>query len=114
MSKFNLTLPDEQPMLLDLDRLMISEAAKLQKLTGYSPKGWVEALGDDDPMAVKFAVWLAKTRAGGTVSWADLDFDLVGLKWELLDDDGNPVSDDEDEADARPTGSDQEESPDAA
>ena len=53
--------------------------------------------------------WLSRTRAGETVPWKDLDFDLAALDWVLLDDDGNelPPPDlgvTEEDAESVPTG----------
>ena len=36
-------------------------------------------------------MWLARTRAGESVSYKDLDFDMAALDWVLLDDDGNEL-----------------------
>ena len=90
MAKFKLVL-GEDAWLLDLGTMKISEAEQCESLTGWSVEQWRDALIEDRARAVKFAVWLARTRAGDDVGWKDLDFDLATLDWILLDDDGNEL-----------------------
>ena len=108
MAKFKLTI-DDQDWVLDLGTMKISEAEQCEALTGWDVGKWRDSLVEDRARAVKFAVWLARTRAGEDVVWKDLDFDLATLEWTLLDDDGNelPPPDlgvTEEDADAVPTG----------
>ena len=90
MAKFKLALHDESWML-DLGTMKISEAEQCESLTGWDVETWRDSLVDNRARAVKFAVYLARTRAGETVSWKELDFDLAALDWTLLDEDGNEV-----------------------
>lgn len=85
MSKFNLRLPDEGPWLLDLNTMLISEAEQCEQLTGWSAGQWRDALLEDRARALKFALWLARQRAGDPVEWASLDFDITALDWEVGD-----------------------------
>lgn len=108
MAKFKLALHDESWML-DLGTMKISEAEQCESLTGWDVETWRDSLVDNRARAVKFAVYLARTRAGETVSWKELDFDLAALDWTLLDDDGNEVPPPdlgvtEEDAEAVPTG----------
>lgn len=90
MAKFKLAL-GEDSWVLDLGTMKISEAEQCESLTGWDIEKWRDSLVDNRARAVKFAVYLARTRAGEAVSWKDLDFDLAALDWTLLDDDGNEV-----------------------
>lgn len=90
MAKFKLTIQD-QNWILDLGTMKISEAEQCEALTGWDVSKWRDSLVEDRARAVKFAVWLARTRAGENVSWKELDFDLAELDWTLLDDDGNEL-----------------------
>jgi hypothetical protein len=90
MAKFKLTL-DPDSWVLDLGTMKISEAEQCESLTGWDVETWRDSLVDNRARAVKFAVYLARTRAGDAVSWKDLDFDLAALDWTLLDEDGNEV-----------------------
>lgn len=112
MAKFNLKLDDEV-WLLDLGTMKISEAEQCESMTGWDVEKWRDSLVENRARAVKWAVWLARTRAGEQVAWKDLDFDLAALDWVLLDDDGNelPPPDlgvTEDDANETPTGQPEE------
>lgn len=90
MAKFNLKL-DDQTWLLDLGTMKVSEAEQCESMTGWDVEKWRDSLVENRARAVKWAVWLARTRAGEQVAWKDLDFDLAALDWVLLDDDGNEL-----------------------
>lgn len=85
MAQFNLSLPDAGPWLLDLNTMLVSEAEQCETLTGWSATQWRDALLEDRARAVKFALWLARQRAADPVAWADLDFDMSTLDWDLVD-----------------------------
>lgn len=85
MSKFNVTLNDQGPWLLDLDTMLNSEAEQCEALTGWTHEQWRDALIENRARAVKFAVWLARSRSEDPVAWGDFDFDLADLDWELVD-----------------------------
>lgn len=110
MAKFRLKMgEDHEGWVLDLGTMLISEAESCESMTGWDAESWRDALAQGRARAVKFAVWLARTRAGDSVAWADLDFDLAALLWELLDEDGNVVPPSElgvteEQAEAVPTG----------
>lgn len=115
MSKFKLTLDDDS-WVLDLGTMKISEAEQCEALTGWDVEKWRDSLVENRARAVKFAVWLARTRAGEDVVWKDLDFDLAALDWALLDENGKelPPPDlgvTEEDADAVPTGQPEAEEP---
>ena len=86
MSRFNITLGDQGPWLLDLDTMLISEAEQCETLTGWSASQWRDALVEDRARALKFALWLARTRAGDPVAWSDIDFDMADFDFELVED----------------------------
>lgn len=90
MAVFKLTLGDDS-WLLDLGTMKVSEAEQCEALTGWDIEKWRDSLVENRARAVKYAVFLARTRAGETVSWKELDFDLAALDWALLDDDGNVI-----------------------
>lgn len=115
MAVFRLTIGEES-WLLDLGTMKVSEAEQCEALTGWDIEKWRDSLVENRARAMKYAVWLARTRAGEQVAWADLDFDLAALEWELLDEDGNVVPPTElgvteDEADKFPTTPPEETSP---
>lgn len=69
---------------LDLDTLMIAEGLELRKLTGFSPRAWIDALTDDDPLAVQFAFYVARRRAGEDVAFKDIEVNLFGMVLTVL------------------------------
>jgi hypothetical protein len=73
---------DSAELLYDEGSLRVSEVRRLQSLAGLSVKQWGEGLNNGDTEAIVALVWLALARAGVTVGYADLDFDLAGLKFE--------------------------------
>lgn len=64
----------------DENSLRVSEVRKLQAATGLSVTQWSEGLKSGDTDAVVALVWLALARVGVQVEFAELDFDLAGLK----------------------------------
>ena len=107
---------DSPSWLLDLGEMKCSEGELCEQLTGWDSSEWVEALFSARARAVKFAVYLAMYRAGDNPEWKDLDFDMLALKWEPLDDEGKVVAPPdkgmtEDEAAEGPTGPPVEEQP---
>lgn len=102
---------DQQgPWELDLGRLMMAEGIELQKLTGLGHWEWVQDLLEDRPIALKFAFYLARKRAGEDVAYADIEFNLFEVKILEIKDDSDAVGADDagalpDEvADVVPTG----------
>jgi hypothetical protein len=107
--KFEIKDGQQGPWMLDLGTLMIPEAMELKRFTGYGPRAWVDALAEDDPLAVRFAFYLARKRAGeDELQFADVDVNLFGMSLTLLPDDDATVSPDagvtEDNAELVPTG----------
>jgi len=108
MAQFKLTL-GEDSWVLDLGTMLISEGEQCEALTGWDAESWRDELVRSRARAVKFAVFLARTRAGESVDWKTLDFDMAALDWKLLDEDGKEVPPaelgvTEDEAAVVPTG----------
>lgn len=105
------SIGDQGPWALDLQTMKVSEAEQCEALTGWEAEQWRDALFENRARAVKFAVWLARTRAGETVAWKDLDFDLADLNWDAVDENGDVVEAPaelgvtEEQSDALPTGS---------
>lgn len=113
MAKYNLrdeTPGAEQgPWVLDLDRLMMDEAIELQKLTGMSPRAWVDALAQDDPLAVRYAFYIARKRADDEVAFRDVNVNLFAMSIEEIPEPGAELPDptagmDEETAALVPTG----------
>lgn len=110
MSVFNVRIGERLgPWPLDLDTMSIDEAEQCEKLTGWTALQWRDALTEYRARAVKFAVWLARRRAGDAQEWAEVDFDLYEVTIDRdLEDDGEPAPADlgvgEDEAAVVPTG----------
>lgn len=75
------------PELIEFDetRLRLSEARKLQKVSGFHPADFVKGLQEGNVDALAAVIWLAMHRAGVEVEYDDLDFDLNGLE-EVPDD----------------------------
>jgi hypothetical protein len=96
------------PWTLDLGTLMIPEALELKRFTGLGPQQWVDALAEDDPLAVRFAFYLARKRAGEEdVVFGEVDANLFSLSITLVPDDDQVVNPDagvtEENADLLPT-----------
>lgn len=67
------------------ERLLFSEAAFIQKKTGFKPQEWQKALGEFDSFAVAGLVYIIKKRAGEQPDWDTLDFDINSLQYEVED-----------------------------
>lgn len=108
MAKFQISDATQGPWVLDLDTLMTSEAVELRKLTGFGAFEWLDALSEDDAIALRYAFYLARKRAGEEIKFADVDVNIFTRKLLKLGDDGEPVAPDDqipDEvADVVPTG----------
>jgi hypothetical protein len=78
----------------DANRLMVSEAMEIQEKTGLNLRRWNEGLQEMDARAVKGLIYLLKRRAGETVDWASLDFDIGTL--DMSDDEPAAASPKED------------------
>ena len=86
---------------VDMGRMLISESIQLKKHTGATREEWYEQMGREEPEAIQFLVWLAKTRAGedpGKIT--EIDADLLALNVRPK---AAPTEDDEESSD--PTGS---------
>jgi hypothetical protein len=64
----------------DEDKLRLSEARKLQKVTGLGPQQLADGLKAGDFEVLGALVWLALHRVGVDVPYDDLDFDLGALQ----------------------------------
>lgn len=109
MAKFEIKsgiADDGGPWTLDLGLLTIDEGIELQKLTGLGPRQWVDALTEDDPLAVRFAFYLARKRAGEQVKFADVVVNLFGMELSIIPegDQGQPSDVPEEIAEVVPTG----------
>jgi hypothetical protein len=85
MAKFEIKDTEQGPWTLDLDRLMIDEAIELQKLTGFGPRQWIDALSEDDPLAVRYCFYLARKREGEDVAFKDVNVNIFGMSLTQLD-----------------------------
>ena len=86
---------------VDMGKMLISESIQLKKHTGATREEWYEQMGREEPEAIQFLVWLAKTRAGedpGKIGAIDADLLALNVRPKV-----DPEADDEDTAD--PTGS---------
>ena len=86
---------------VDMGKMLISESIQLKKHTGATREEWYEQMGREEPEAIQFLVWLAKTRAGedpGRIG--DIDADLLALNVRPKAEPG-----DAEEESADPTGS---------
>lgn len=104
--KYEISDATQGPWTLDLDTFMTSEAVELRKLTGYGAFEWLDALSDDDAIALRYAFYLARKRAGEDVKFADVDIDIFTRKLILVSEDGEPAPDGipDEVADVVPTG----------
>ncbi|MGV4984512.1 hypothetical protein ACVB8X_13910 [Streptomyces sp. NRAIS4] len=69
----------------DTDRLLVAEARELKTYAGFTPPKWYAAIGDDDPDALAFLIYLAKKRAGETLRFSDLDsLDYADFELEFV------------------------------
>jgi hypothetical protein len=108
-TQFEIKDSTQGPWTLDLGVLMIPEALELKRYTGLGPRQWIDALGEDDPLAVRFAFYLASMRAGETdVVFADVDVNLFDMSLTQIPDEAEQVNADlgvtEANADVVPTG----------
>lgn len=108
MARFEIKsgMTDQGPWVLDLGVLTIDEGIELQKLTGLGPRQWVDALTEDDPLAVRFAFYLARKRVGEEVRFAEVTVNLFGMELTILpeDDEQSGAEVPEDVAGVVPTG----------
>lgn len=71
----------------DLRGLTAKEMAKVKTETGLkNRREFFDAITDEDPEALIAAFVLARTRAGETVRWADVDVDLDDVQAAYYDD----------------------------
>lgn len=77
----------------DNSRLMASEAMSIKTYTGKTVKEWNEGIAAFDTEALLALVWLARTRAGETVKFRDVDFDLASFR--IVGDDGEDTEEPE-------------------
>lgn len=87
---------------VDMGKMLISESIQLKKHTGATREEWYEQMGREEPEAIQFLVWLAKTRAGedpGKITAIDADLLALNVRPKVAPE----AATDEDTAD--PTGS---------
>lgn len=48
----------------------------MQRCTGIPHTQWIKLISEDDPLALKFAFYLARKRAGEDVKYSEVEFDL--------------------------------------
>lgn len=78
----------DESHLLDLSKMPISEAEELENLTGWTWTEWMEQFFRDRALAVAFAVYITRKRAGSETSFMDLreTLDLAAVDYELVTD----------------------------
>lgn len=108
-TQFEIKDSTQGPWTLDLGILMIPEALELKRYTGLGPRQWIDALGEDDPLAVRFAFYIARKRAGeDAIAFGDVDVNLFDMSLTQIPDEAEAVNPDlgvtEDNADVVPTG----------
>lgn len=77
----------------DETKLLNTEAIALQKATGLKPPQFAEGLKEGDAIALSGLVWLILRRAGETVKFDDLEFDLASIDVEAVEEEkpANPT-----------------------
>jgi hypothetical protein len=70
------------PEIIDFDetKLLLSEARKLQKASGFHPSDFIDGLKKGNVDALAAVVWLALSRSGVTTEYDALDFDMSKLE----------------------------------
>lgn len=63
----------------DDDALSVDEALDVQKFTGLGIPQFLNGVNALDPGALKVMVWLTRCRAGDTIKYADVTFDVFKL-----------------------------------
>ena len=86
MAKFEIKDTTQGPWTLDLGVLMIPEALELKRFTGLGPRAWIDELGEDEPLAVRFAFYLARKRNGEDIAFADVDVNLFDMSLTVVED----------------------------
>lgn len=66
----------------EFDKLRLSELTALKVRTGLTLRPFKDAIGEVDPDAFRFLVWLLRTRAGEVCDYDALDFDLSEIDVE--------------------------------
>jgi hypothetical protein len=81
----------------DPDKLSFQDALALEKQVGI-PFGQLEAAANTGSVVAAGALfWLARRQSGDPVTWSELNFNLTGVEWSQIDDDGNVIPDDSEE-----------------
>lgn len=75
----------------DDDRLLNTEAIALRKVSGLTYGQLYDGIAEGDAAALTALVWLARRRAGETVKFSAVEFDLAELGLVALDENGEPV-----------------------
>lgn len=73
---------DGQHYEFDMDRLLFSEMAFVQKKTGLKLQEWQRGLNEMDAFALAGLVYIVRKRAGEQPDWDTLDFDIASFDAE--------------------------------
>jgi len=84
MATVRLTLGDDV-LDINLDSMMVSEGEDCERLTGWTVPEWGTNFIKGRARAVKFAYWLALSRDGRSPDFSTLDFDMVAMSYEIVD-----------------------------
>lgn len=72
---------------VDLESMLVSEAEDCERLTGWTVPEWAQSFMKGRARAVKFAYWLGLARSGSPADFASLDFDMVAMTYEVVNED---------------------------
>lgn len=79
-------------VVFPLSGLTANEVIKAKEWTGCrNRRDWFIAIGDEDPVAMKAALVIAKQRKGENVDFATADFDFDDIEAYFVDDQGRKV-----------------------
>jgi len=91
MAIVRLTLGDDV-LDINLDSMMVSEGEDCERLTGWTVPEWGANFIKGRARAVKFAYWLALSRAGRAPDFSTLDFDMVAMSYEIVEEDDDAAT----------------------
>lgn len=77
---------------VSLDSMMVSEAEDCERLTGWTVAEWAQSFITGRARAVKFAYWLGLARSGRPADFASLDFDMLAMQYEAVNDEAEAAA----------------------
>lgn len=87
-----------------IEKLMLSEARLIQKVTGKTPVEFDEALGNADVECLAALIWIAQRRDNPSLAFEDVDGDVMSFEPILPDEEPRAEGNDQSGTHQTPAG----------